>query len=114
MPISARPRFVIRTLGAMLAAWTLASSAQAQGVSIIRDAEVEQLLRDYANPVFKAARINAGFIKITLIGDKQFNAFVADGHKMFINTGAIIDSTRPTSSLASSPMRAGISQAGIC
>ena len=95
MPISARPRFLIRTLGAMLAAWTLASSANAQGVSIIRDAEVEQLLRDYANPVFKAARINAGFIKITLIGDKQFNAFVADGHKMFINTGAIIDSTRP-------------------
>ncbi len=71
------------------------SRADAQSISVIRDAEVEQLLRDYANPLFKAANINSGSIKIILIGDKRFNAFVADGRKMFINIGAIMESTSP-------------------
>ena len=95
VPIDSRLRSIFKASIASLAMLIAAVPGHAQGVTIIRDAEVEQLLRDYANPLFKAAKINAGFIKITLIGDKQFNAFVADGHKMFINIGAVIDSSRP-------------------
>jgi predicted Zn-dependent protease len=69
--------------------------SNAQGLSVIRDAEIEQLLRDYAGPIFKAAGINAGATKIILIGDRRFNAFVADGRKMFINIGSIMDSDTP-------------------
>ena len=36
---------------------------------VIRDAETEQLLRDYATPIFKAAGVNGGATKIILIGD---------------------------------------------
>ncbi len=80
---------------AVLIAQTTTNLAQAQSLSVIRDAEIEQLLKDYANPLFKAAGISSGSIKIILIGDKRFNAFVADGRKMFINIGAIMESTTP-------------------
>jgi predicted Zn-dependent protease len=64
-------------------------------VSIIRDAETEQLLRDYVTPIFHAAGINTGAARIILVGDKSFNAFVADGQKIFINVGALMDAKTP-------------------
>ena len=94
-----RGQFRSASLAALLAAASIATPtpglAQGKQLSVIRDAEIEQLLRDYANPLFKAAKINAGAVKIILIGDKRFNAFVADGQKMFINIGAIMESTTP-------------------
>jgi predicted Zn-dependent protease len=69
--------------------------ARADGVSIIRDAETEQLLRDYVTPIFHAAGINTGAAKIILVGDKGFNAFVADGQKIFINVGALMEAKTP-------------------
>ncbi len=63
--------------------------------SIIRDAEIETLLRDYAEPVFEAAGIRKGQVRIILIGDRSFNAFVTDGRRMFINVGAIMDARAP-------------------
>ncbi len=72
-----------------------APAARAQGLSIIRDAEIEQLVRDYANPIFKAAGINSGATKIILIGDRRFNAFVANGRQMFVNIGAVMESETP-------------------
>ena len=82
----------------LLAAAALAASparAQTAGISIIRDAEIEQLLRDYTAPVFKAAGIHAGAAKIILIGDRSFNAFVADGQKIFVNVGALMEAKTP-------------------
>jgi predicted Zn-dependent protease len=70
-------------------------AARAQNLNVIRDAEVEQLMRDYASPIFKAAGINEGATQIILIGDRRFNAFVANGRRMFINLGAIMDSETP-------------------
>ncbi|MBI1868521.1 MAG: M48 family metallopeptidase [Methylocystis sp.] len=64
-------------------------------ISIIRDAEIEQLLRDYTAPVFKAAGIHSGAARIILVGDRSFNAFVADGQKIFVNVGALIDAKTP-------------------
>jgi predicted Zn-dependent protease len=72
-----------------------ATPAHAQRVSIIRDAEVEQLLRDYADPIFRVAGVNKGAVKIILVGDRSFNAFVASGRKVFMNLGVIMDSTTP-------------------
>jgi predicted Zn-dependent protease len=62
---------------------------------VIRDAEIESLLRDYATPIFGAAGIRKGSVAIILIGDRSFNAFVADGRRMFINVGAIMDAKTP-------------------
>ena len=63
--------------------------------NIIRDAEIEQLMREYTAPIFRAAKINAGATRIFLIGDRSYNAFVANGQKIFINVGALMDSKTP-------------------
>jgi predicted Zn-dependent protease len=85
-----------RVLVGFLAALTAAASpAQAQRASIVRDVETEQLLRDYAAPIFRAAGVNAGTTKIVLVNDRSFNAFVADGRRIFINVGALMDAETP-------------------
>ena len=61
----------------------------AQNVPIVRDAEIEALVRDYARPIFKAAGLAKSGIDIVLVNDPSFNAFVA-GRRMFINTGALM------------------------
>jgi predicted Zn-dependent protease len=71
------------------------AASQQRSMTIIRDAEIEQLLRDYANPVFRASGINEGATKIVLVGSKDFNAFVASGRKVFMNIGVIMQSDTP-------------------
>lgn len=86
-----------RAVASVCALAVLASTpVQAQRApTIIRDAEIESLMRDYAEPIFAAAGISKGSVQIVLIGDRSFNAFVADGRRMFINVGAIMDSKTP-------------------
>jgi predicted Zn-dependent protease len=69
--------------------------AQGGGVGIVRDAETEALIRDYTRPLFKAAGVSANSIKIFLVPDQRFNAFVAGNQRMFINVGTIIESETP-------------------
>ena len=77
------------------------ASAQAQalpkntGLPVIRDAEIEQLLREYTNPVLRAANLGKQNIQVVLIADKSFNAFVADARRIFVNVGALMESTTP-------------------
>jgi predicted Zn-dependent protease len=93
-----KPGWLRRSVAALTAAalsLTLAIPAHAQGrVAVVRDAEIETLLRDYANPIFKAAGLMTSRVQIVLVNDPSFNAFV-DGQRMFINTGALADSTVP-------------------
>ncbi len=69
------------------------AAAQAGRVPVVRDAEIEALVRDYADPVFRAAGLRPG-IDIILVNDPAFNAFVA-GRRMFINTGALMIAESP-------------------
>jgi predicted Zn-dependent protease len=71
------------------------TASRGGGPTIIRDAEIEQLLRDYINPIFSAAGIRQGTVQIVLIGDRSFNAFVADGRRLFVNVGALMDARTP-------------------
>lgn len=74
---------------------SLALPAYAQGrVAVVRDAEIETLVKDYAAPVLKAAGLKASRVQIVLVNDPSFNAFV-DGQRIFINTGALSASTVP-------------------
>jgi predicted Zn-dependent protease len=65
------------------------------GPPIIRDAEIEQLLRDYTQPILKAAGLAHQNIRVVIINDRSFNAFVADGHRIFINSGALMQAKTP-------------------
>ena len=69
--------------------------AESGGISILRDAETEQLLREYTAPIFRAAGIQSGAARIILVGDRSFNAFVANGQKIFINVGALMEAKTP-------------------
>src|SRR5215204_626731 len=73
--------------------------AQAQGVSkgppIIRDAEIEQLLREYTQPILQAAGLAKQNVRVVIINDRSFNAFVADGRRIFINAGTLMVSETP-------------------
>ncbi|MCB1539559.1 MAG: M48 family metallopeptidase [Rhodoblastus sp.] len=89
-----RSALVALTAFSVLAAAAQPAAAQ-QGIAIIRDAETEQLLRDYVTPIFRAAGINTNAAKIILVGDRSFNAFVANGQKIFINTGALMEAKTP-------------------
>jgi predicted Zn-dependent protease len=71
------------------------NSAQAQSLSFIRDTEIEELLNDYARPIFRAAGLGSGHITMRIIRHEAFNAFVLDGRNVFIHTGTLQVSDTP-------------------
>jgi predicted Zn-dependent protease len=71
-----------------------AKAQETSRVSIIRDAEIERLMRDYARPIIRASGLGKGAIDIVLVNDPTFNAFVT-GRRMFIHTGAILRAETP-------------------
>ncbi len=72
-----------------------ARPAEAQGLSFIRDTEIEDLLNDYASPIFRAAGLGSGRITMRIIRHESFNAFVLDGRNVFIHTGTLQVSETP-------------------
>ena len=87
-----------RGFATLLLAATVAISgtvtAFAQAVPVVRDAEIEALVRDYARPIFKAAGLANDGVDIVLVNDQSFNAFVT-GRRLFINTGALMQAETP-------------------
>ena len=70
--------------------------AQAQkGPPVIRDAETEQLLREYTQPILRTAGLAQQNVQVVIINDRSFNAFVADGRRIFVNGGALMESETP-------------------
>src|ERR1700733_3291364 len=74
---------------------TRAQNSSAAGIPIIRDAEIEQLLRDYTQPIFKVAGLSNQNVHVVIINDKIFNAFVMDAHRIFVFAGALMETTAP-------------------
>lgn len=84
--------YVALAYGAVM--WS-AASAHAQGIPLIRDSEIERLLNDYAQPIFRAAGLGGGRISIRIVRSNIFNAFVIDGHNVYVHTGALMQSKTP-------------------
>src|SRR5580704_16443205 len=84
-------------VAAALTAAGIPAGAQERGGGppIIRDAEIEQLLREYTQPILKAAGLAQQNVRVVIINDPSFNAFVADGHRIFINSGALMQAKTP-------------------
>src|SRR5436190_1665262 len=72
-----------------------ALAQQNKGPPIIRDTEAEQLLRDYTRPILRSAGLEKQNIQVVIINESVFNAFVADGRRIFVNYGAIMQSETP-------------------
>ena len=72
-----------------------AQDSTTRGMPVIRDAEIEQLLRDYAQPILRAAGLAKQNVRVVVLGDRSFNAFVMDGRHIFVNAGALFDAKTP-------------------
>ena len=86
---------VAAALAATSSAPSYAQPPSGKGLPIIRDAEIEQLLRDYMAPILKTAGLAQQNIQIVIIQHRAFNAFVMDGRRIFINVGALLDAKTP-------------------
>jgi len=83
------------TAAVALALAPMAAPAQERGPPVIRDTEAEQLLRDYTRPILRAAGLEKQNIQVVIINESVFNAFVADGRRIFVNHGAMMQSETP-------------------
>ena len=72
-----------------------ATPAAAQGLSLIRDSEIEALLGDYAKPIFRSAGLGSGRVTVRIVRNDAFNAFVMDGANVFMHTGSLMQATSP-------------------
>ena len=93
--LASRGRTCLLALAAAVSIALPPAAVAQQRPPIIRDAEIEALLRDYAAPIFKAAGIGSRGAQIVIVRDRDFNAFVASGNRMFIHTGALMNAKTP-------------------
>src|SRR5262247_2700554 len=83
----------VATATALIAA-SVPAHAQ-KGPPVVRDAEIEQLLKEYTQPLLRAAGLAQQNVQVVIINDRSFNAFVADGRRIFVNGGALMDAETP-------------------
>jgi len=100
LDLALRKKFSGMTAATVAAALALAPMAplraqENKGPPILRDTEAEALLREYTRPILRAAGLEKQNIQIVIINDGAFNAFVADGRRIFVNYGAIMQSETP-------------------
>src|SRR5207245_6090502 len=83
------------TATALVGAGAPARAQKEKGPPVGRDAEIEQLLRDYTQPILRSAGLAKQNVQAVIINDRSFNAFVADGRRIFVNGGALMESETP-------------------
>lgn len=69
-------------------------AAAQEGISLIRDTEIEETLLKNSQPILQAAGIDPRNVEILLVGSKELNAFAAP-RVMGFNTGLILESDTP-------------------
>ncbi|MEM6626901.1 MAG: M48 family metalloprotease [Pseudomonadota bacterium] len=81
-------------IGALVGSALLAATpSHAQG--LIRDAEIEAILREYSDPLFEAAGLQPSDVDIYIINDPSLNAFVANGQRVHLHTGLLMEAENP-------------------
>ena len=89
-----RPTPFILSLLLIAFLW-LPAKVEAQGIHLIRDAEVENTIAAYSTPLFQAAGLSPAGIRIYLVDSKTLNAFVAGGQNLFLHTGLLMTAEDP-------------------
>ncbi|MGA2127072.1 MAG: M48 family metalloprotease [Xanthobacteraceae bacterium] len=92
---ASRALALVTALAVATAAGPACSQGGGRGLPVIRDSETEQLLREYTAPILRVAGQSQQNVRIVIINDRAFNAFVADGHRIFVNVGALMESRTP-------------------
>ncbi len=87
-------RWILTLLLTVIVIATGLQSASANRLPLVRDAEIEGLVKDYTSPIFRAAGLGKGAVDVYLIHNPSFNAFVTD-RRMFLHTGALMQAQSP-------------------
>ena len=59
------------------------------GASLINDTETERVIGELVAPLARAANIPDGRMKIHIVNDEDFNAFVMGGEDIYVYTGLL-------------------------
>ncbi|SDG86798.1 M48 family metalloprotease [Roseospirillum parvum] len=73
----------------------LAARPAGAETTIIRDAEVEGIIRDWTVPLFRAAGLAPETLRLRIIADDQLNAFTTGQGRLFLNTGTLAAAETP-------------------
>lgn len=68
----------------------------ANAASVINDTEIERVLTDLVTPLATAADIPDGRLRVHIVNDDDFNAFVMGGEDVYIYTGLLTQIRTPT------------------
>ncbi len=79
----------------LLAATWLISAMQASAQSLIRDPDIEHGLQELAFPILRAAGLNTNRVRVLVVNDSTFNAFVIDYNTIYVNYGLILSVDTP-------------------
>ena len=88
-------RFLTSFCAGFLVLAATINSAQSRSLSLIRDAEIENIIGGYAAPLFAAAGLDPRAVEIKIINSSDVNAFVAGGQRIFIFTGLLLAADDP-------------------
>ncbi len=65
------------------------AAGRAAALTLLRDADIEHGLTELAFPILRAAGLNASRVRILVVHDSSFNAFVVDHRTIFLHSGLI-------------------------
>ncbi|GAB5453864.1 MAG: M48 family metallopeptidase [Henriciella sp.] len=82
---------MLRTIVLGIFLW-LGAAMPALSQSLIRDAEIEQTLREWTDPILEVAGLVPSDVGLYIINDPSLNAFVAGGQRIHLHTGLIMAS----------------------
>ena len=68
----------------------LLGASSAKSISLLRDPDIENSLKELAQPILNAAGINSSDFQILVVDSATLNAFVIDQNHIFIHSGLII------------------------
>lgn len=89
IPVFRPARLLANLLCVLAVSAIVAQPVAAQGISILRDAETEELLQDMVDPLAEAAGLGEGSVEVVLVNDNSINAFVAGGQRIFVHSGLL-------------------------
>ena len=91
-------RLVLTAAFCALLAASPTARVEAQGgrsMPMIRDAEIEAILREEADPIFLAAGLQPEDVSLYLVGVDELQAMVTGGQNMLLFTGLIVRTENP-------------------
>jgi len=86
---SHRDIFLRRLISHGLAGVILFWGALANAQGLVRDAEIERTLGRIVEPLLRVAGYGPGNIEVLVVQDSSLNAFVINGHNIFVHSGLI-------------------------